>query len=93
MTIDEASFMITRQLMQIAESEGRMPCIVGVHSIVSIGDGLASLWLDLDDPNANEGTGVMMCHVDECAVSSMAHDILRALIVLPALTSDDRTIH
>ena len=88
MTIDEASFVILGQLMEIAANEGRMPCITGIHSIVSIGDGTASVYVDLDDPNANEGMGIVIVHVNESAMSGMDHaDILQAL------TGYGHTIH
>ena len=87
-TLDEASFEIARQLVEIAATEGRLPRIIGLHSIERIGDGQASIWLELDDAEANEGMGIVICHVYESAVSGMDRgDILRALI------NDDGTKH
>jgi hypothetical protein len=41
----------------------------------------ASVWLELDDPNANEGMGIMACHVDASAVAGMdRNDSLAALM-------------
>jgi hypothetical protein len=39
------------------------------------------VWLELDDPNANEGMGIMACHVDASAVAGMdRNDSLAALM-------------
>jgi hypothetical protein len=51
-----------------------MPNITGIHSIANSGDGTASIYVNLDDPNANEVTpGVIICHVDERAIVGMDH--------------------
>ena len=79
-TLHEASFEIARQLVEIAQAEGRLPRVVGIHSIENFGDGEASVWLELDDAAANEGTGIVWCHVDERAVVGIDRaDILRTL--------------
>jgi hypothetical protein len=44
---------------------------IGVHSIAGCGQGQVSVWLELDDPNANEGVGIIACHVDASAVAGM----------------------
>ena len=79
LTCARASFAIARELMELAQTEGRMPCITDIHSIVRTGDGQVSIWLELDNPNANNGNGVLFCHVDERALLGMDQaDILRA---------------
>lgn len=80
-SLDEASFAIAGDLMKLAQTEGRLPRITGIHSIVPIGDGEVSIWLALDDPNANEGNGVLWCHVDERALLGVDRDeIFRVLM-------------
>lgn len=82
-TLPEAGFDVARQLMQIAATEGRLPRVIGIYSIERIDDGQASIWLDLDDAEANEGMGIVICHVDAHAVSGMDRaDILRALMAV-----------
>ena len=79
MQLHEASFAVMDWMLHIAATEGRMPNI-GVHSIAGCGQG-ASVWLELDDPNANEGMGIMACHVDASAVAGMdRNDSLAALM-------------
>jgi len=56
MQLHEASFAVMDWMLHIAATEGRMPNI-GVHSIAGCGQGQVSVWLELDDPNANEGMG------------------------------------
>lgn len=80
-TIDEASFSILAQLMEIKRREGRWPIVTGLHSMRSIGNGEISIWLELEDPNANAGAGVIMAHVDERAIVGVdAADVLRRLM-------------
>ena len=90
MTLVEASFEVIRALMQIAALEGRMPHVVGVHSVMRCDHtkDLASVWLDLDEPNANAGMGVLMLHIDERDVLGMDHDdIMAALLDSPSIVS------
>ena len=44
-SLDEASFAIAGDLMKLAQTEGRLPRITGIHSIVPIGDGEVSIGL------------------------------------------------
>ena len=71
MTLDEASFDIARWLVELAQAEGRLPRITGIHALCALAMAEVSIWLDLDDPNANEGNGIVLCRVDECAVLGM----------------------
>ena len=80
MTLVEASFEVIRALMQIAALEGRTLRVVGVHSVVRSDNGLASAWLDLDAPDANEGMGVLMLHINERDVLGMDHDDIMAAL-------------
>ncbi|MGA8173541.1 MAG: hypothetical protein WB839_02110 [Pseudolabrys sp.] len=48
-----------------------MPNIIGLHSIADWGQGQVSIWVELDDPNANEGMGIIACHVDERCIAGM----------------------
>ena len=82
MTLVEASFEIQRALMEIARVEGRLPRVVGVHSVAphDCHEGIASVWLDLDDPRSNAGMGVLILHINEHDVLHMGPDqILTAL--------------
>jgi hypothetical protein len=80
MQLHEASFAVMDWMLHIAATEGRMPNI-GVHSIAGCGQGQVSVWLELDDPNANEGMGIIDCHVDASAVAGMdRNDSLAALM-------------
>ncbi|MGC1924212.1 MAG: hypothetical protein WA706_10380 [Pseudolabrys sp.] len=56
--------------------------VIGVHSIVRCDGtkGLASVWLDFDAPDANEGMGVLMLHIDECDVVGVSHDEIMAML-------------
>ena len=82
MTLIEASFEVQRALLQIAAHERRMVHVIGVHSIVRCDGtkGLASVWLDLDEPDANEGMGVLMLHIDERDVVGVSHDEIMAAL-------------
>ena len=82
MTLIEASFEVQRALMQIAAHERRMVHVIGVHSIVRCDykNGLASVWLDLDAPDANEGMGVLMLHINERDVVDATHDDIMAVL-------------
>ncbi|MGB9065960.1 MAG: hypothetical protein WCC80_21640 [Pseudolabrys sp.] len=54
---------------------------IGLLAVVSQLWPRASVWLELDDPNANEGMGIMACHVDASAVAGMdRNDSLAALM-------------
>lgn len=80
-TLHEAGFVILESLMHIERTEGHMPNIIGLHSIADWGQGQVSIWVELDDPNANEGMGIIDCHVDASAVAGMdRNDSLAALM-------------
>ena len=81
MTLDEAAGDVTRQLLEIGLAEGRVPNITGIlHAIEPIGDGTASIWLSLDDENANKSTGIIAVHVDMNVVMGISReDILQTL--------------
>jgi hypothetical protein len=70
-TLHEAGFVILESLMHIERTEGHMPNIIGLHSIADWGQGQVSIWVELDDPNANEGMGIIACHVDERCIAGM----------------------
>ena len=79
--LHEASFVVMDWMLHIAQTEGRMPNIIGLHSIAGCGQGQVSVWLELDDPNANEGMGIIACHVDASAIAGMDRgDILAGLM-------------
>ena len=70
-TLHEAGFVILESLMHIERTEGHMPNIIGLHSIADWGQEQVSIWVELDDPNANEGMGIIACHVDERCIAGM----------------------
>lgn len=78
----EASLDVATRLTEIAQREGYIPHIVGVHSIELVGDATASIYLAIDDPDLDCGMGCegfIIVLVDERAIMGMDRgDILQA---------------
>ena len=92
MTLIEANFYVASMLSEIAARENcPLLSITGIHSIVRSGDGLVSIYVDVDPPGIDCGPGgesTIIVHVDERAVAGMDRDD-----ILRALTSEGHTKH
>ena len=90
-TLLKASFDVAVTLNEIAAREGRAMNITDIHSIVRVGDGILSIYLDVDPPGVDCGAGGESCiivHVDERAIAGMDRDD-----ILAALMGSGETIH
>jgi len=82
----QCSIDVVEQLPGIAASEGTMPRVIGVHSIVVTDDSKqASIWFDLDT-EANDGIVSVRVNAREIAGLDR-HGIMQAII------GDDATRH